>query len=154
MLQHKCAGQRQRAAGFTLIETMIVVIIVSVLAGIALPAYQNSMLKGRRSDAMGALLDASNQLEQYMLDHSTYTTNLSLIFPPERITGTTLLRSAEDFYVITATACAVGTIANCYTLTAAPPTGGVQEDDTMCGSLILDSDGKRTATGNLGSGCW
>jgi len=35
---------------------MIVVAIVSILAAIAIPSYQKSILKGRRGDAKGELL--------------------------------------------------------------------------------------------------
>ena len=52
-----CQLKRSDASrGFTLIEVMIVVVIVGVLLAIAVPGYQSSMEKGRRSDAKSALL--------------------------------------------------------------------------------------------------
>lgn len=142
------AGNRQ--AGFTLIETMIVVVIVAILVGVALPSYQSSLIKGRRADAKAALLDASNRQEQYMLDHSTYADDLdNLQYGDPAV-------SSEGYYVLSVLPCAApGTIANCYVLTATPETGGVQEDDTLCANFILASDGDQTVSGTLDDNeCW
>jgi len=46
-----------KTSGFSLVELMIVVAIIGLLAGIALPAYQNHMLKAHRADGQGILLD-------------------------------------------------------------------------------------------------
>jgi type IV pilus assembly protein PilE len=59
-----------RNKGFTLIEIMIVVAIIGILASIALPAYQDSVSKSRRGDAMGALASFSNAMAQWYVQNS------------------------------------------------------------------------------------
>ncbi len=151
-------GQRQSgshrtgsvwAAGFTLVELMIVLIIVSILMGIALPAYQNSVRKARRADAKAALLEVAGREERFMLDRSTYTvdmTNLGYASDP--------MISEDGHYSVDAVACATATIATCYVLTATPVATSPQADDARCTSFILESTGSKTATGSANTECW
>lgn len=69
--------RRRGEAGFTLIELMITLVVVAVLAAIALPAYQDSIRKGRRSDALQALSAAQLAQERWRSNHAEYTPNLS-----------------------------------------------------------------------------
>lgn len=139
-----------RHAGFTLIEVMIVIVIVSILASIALPAYQDSLRKGRRSDAKVGLMDAANRQERFMLDRSTYTTNMV-----DLGYATDPMITEEMYYSIAVDpndpACP---ITNCYTLTATPLAGEIQTEDTRCTSFSLASSGARTATGSGADECW
>jgi type IV pilus assembly protein PilE len=58
--------------GFTLIELMVAVAIVGILAAIAIPNYQDSVKKSRRSDAQGALTAFANKMEQHFTQTSSY----------------------------------------------------------------------------------
>ena len=42
-----------RMRGITMIELMIVIVVLSILAAIAYPSYQNQVTKARRADGMG-----------------------------------------------------------------------------------------------------
>lgn len=58
--------------GFTLIELMIVVAIVGILATIALPAYNNYMMRGRIAEAVSGLSAKRVEMEQYFQDNRSY----------------------------------------------------------------------------------
>lgn len=140
----------RRTRGFTLIEVMIVIVIVAILVSIALPAYQESMNKGRRADAKSGLMDAANRLERFMLDRNTYTDTMTdLGF------GADPAVSEEGYYsfdvVAPTAACPIG---SCYVLEAIPVAGGIQADDGKCTKFILASTGAKTAEGSAAAECW
>lgn len=58
--------------GFTLIELMIVVAIVGILATIALPAYNNYMMRGRIAEAVSGLSAKRVEMEQFFQDNRSY----------------------------------------------------------------------------------
>lgn len=139
---------RRQQRGFTLIEVMIVVVILGALLMVALPAFQSQLQKGRRADAMQALQFVAGRQEQFMLDRSTYTADLTQLNLDDPYI------SLEEHYDVTAAAGGCGDIANCYELTAAPRADSPQSDDSRCGSFTLSSAGAKGATGTLGDDCW
>jgi general secretion pathway protein G len=56
------------SAGFTLLEMMIVIIIMGILLSIALPIYNQSVLKARESVLRNDLFELRKLISQYTLD--------------------------------------------------------------------------------------
>jgi len=127
--------------GFTLIELMIVLAIIAILAKIAVGLYISYSLESRRSDGINALLNLSNEEEQYRSNNTTYG---SLA----QISGNAA--SPQGYYSLAIS----GTSATAYTITA---TGlGGQANDTQngtaCATLTLAaSNGTITQTP---AACW
>jgi len=59
-------------SGFTLIEVMIVVVIVSILAAVGYPAYQSQVEKGHLSEGRAALTEVASQLERCFSRFGSY----------------------------------------------------------------------------------
>ena len=57
--------------GFTLIELMIVVAIVGILAAIALPAYQDYIVRSKMSEGVAALAACKTSVSEYVSTHGT-----------------------------------------------------------------------------------
>lgn len=97
----KHSAKPGRTSGFTLIELMIVVVIISILAAIALPSYSDYVKRGKIPEGTAALGNARVQLEQYFQDSATHV-----------YTGFTCPSDTENFTIT----CAV--TATTYTVTA------------------------------------
>jgi type IV pilus assembly protein PilE len=137
-------------AGFTLLELVIALAIVSVLAAIAYPAFKQRVVNGRRADGSTALLDLANRMEQYYANNNTFATATIA-----GGTSTDVLSSSasnQGYYTLSITAQAKDT----YTIKATRT--GQQTNDTQCGDFTLTSAGVKAIVNNASgftvARCW
>lgn len=62
--------------GYTLIEMMIVVSIISILATMALPSFQKSLVRAKETNLRRTLFIMRDTIDQYYADHGRYPDSL------------------------------------------------------------------------------
>ena len=62
----------RKPRGFTLVELLITVVVVSILAAVALPSYTAYVKRGKIQEATTNLLTMRTKLEQYYQDNRRY----------------------------------------------------------------------------------
>jgi type IV pilus assembly protein PilE len=86
-----CHDVARPRRGFTLLEMLITLAIISVLTAIALPSYRGYVLRANRAQAKQFMGDIANREEQYLLDQRNYTTTIGAgglaTTPPSETSG-------------------------------------------------------------------
>ncbi|MFV2055363.1 MAG: type IV pilin protein [Thiohalomonadales bacterium] len=133
----------QRQSGFSLIELMVTLAIVAIIASIAFPSYQASILKSKRSDGQELLLNISARMERALYSDGEYKIDLQKL----GFDSAAAVSSPESYYKATVLAAtATCPVANCFVVQATPQLG--QADD---GVMELTSTGiKRRDKNNDG----
>ena len=112
----------KKLSGFSLVELMIVVAIIGVLAAIAVPNYNDYVLRGKITEAFSQLSSLQVRMEQYYQDNRSY----------QRAASSTVVSNG----VSCATTCGI-----------LPPTTGIENFSYCC---TISSSGQGftyTATG-------
>ena len=65
---------KQKKAGFTLVELMVVAIIVAILAAVAIPLMTGNKNRAMATEAQAACSTISTQLRVYKAEHGDYNT--------------------------------------------------------------------------------
>jgi len=132
-----------KQTGFTLIELMIAVVVIGILAMVAIPAYNDSVTKGRRADAKSTLTTIAARQEQFFMDNKRYTDDLQEL----GYGAASGIDSIDGYYTV---ASAVTATPPTFTLTATP-----KNSDADCAKFTLNEKGTQGVTGAKGADlCW
>ena len=117
--------------GFTLIEAMIVVAILGIIVAFGYPSYRDQVMKSRRAEGMGELLELADRLERYYSDKGTY----------DGVTAADIFHAstAKDHYTLAIVDAETDDMQ--FAVTATPKNG--QEKD-KCKTFKLTSQGVKT----------
>jgi type IV pilus assembly protein PilE len=151
-------SNKQASSGFTLIELMVTVAIVTILATIAVTSYSSQVQKSRRTEAKSALLDLAGREERLFSTTNTYSQDEAFLGYATVSTQMTNMTFGNRYYTLTAVvpdAVNQPGVANSYLLTATPVAGNSQAGDATCGSFSVNQLGVQTVTGTgTVAACW
>lgn len=129
-----------KVKGFTLIEVMITIVIVSILASLATVSYRSYIVKARRQDVQEHLIMLQQSIEEFYALNHTYADALTPIQNYEGIYTIVYSTKGTGGYRLTATAI------------------GSQSSDTECRVIVLTRAGAKSGGPNTGAlvddACW
>jgi type IV pilus assembly protein PilE len=146
--------------GFTLIEMLVVLVILSIVAGMAYPSYSRHVARARRTEGQIDLIETMQQQERYYQQHNSYIAFTSADADAAANAAAQGLRwwsgasAAVSVYELDAHACPGRDLADCVEVRATPGTAKVDSRfrDPECGALTLDSYGVHASEGT--GRCW
>ena len=132
----------KKTRGFTLIELMIVLAVLSIIVAVGYPSYLEQVKKSRRAEGMGQLLELADRMERAYSDQGTYPTSVSEVY---------VATTDGGLYTLS-----IVTANNISFIVSATPTSAKGQDTDKCHTFTLTSLGDKSVSGgSLGTGdCW
>lgn len=149
----KSALRQARVSGFTLIELMIALVVLTILVSVAMPTYQHAVRESRRTDAKTAVLDIAAREQRYYSLTNSFTTSLSNLGYTSN-TSATSVDVGSNYYSVAVTQPTTTT----FLVTATPVAGTSQASDSSCQQFTVDNTGLQKSQDGSGndttSTCW
>jgi type IV pilus assembly protein PilE len=133
---------RAAARGWSLIELMVVVAVLTALTLAAVPAWRSTMLRAQRVEATSALVSLATAQERHFLQHNTYAADIDAA-PPDGLGIPATTSGGRYALAITS--------ADAAAFNATATAQGRQARDTHCAEFAIDATGAKTATNE---DCW
>ncbi len=133
---------KKRQKGVTLIELMIVVVIVALLAALGYPSYASYMVRAKRTEGRGALLQYATEQEKFYLSNNTYAASMNQLTGEG---GATLTTKSNTYTVSLGGVSAAG-----YTMTATYV--GTDAEADVCKTFTINQNGDRDSAPD--DDCW
>lgn len=123
----------KKTRGFSLIELLTTVVVISILASIAIPSYRQYVIRGHRRAAQATMAEIATRELQYFAANRAFADTAEL--------GYTLPPDISDYYSYTVTPTLSGSVP---TFTINFTAIGTQASD---GDLSLNGEGVKTPAG-------
>lgn len=130
-----------RQRGFTLVEVLTACTIAGALVAVAVPAWQGSLVKSRRADAVAALERLQAAQERHRAAHGLYANDFAAL----RLAA----QSEQALYTLSIEP----TGADAYRASAIARADAAQAADAECPRLVLDVSGGFAQPGPSAR-CW
>jgi type IV pilus assembly protein PilE len=154
MNAYKCSARTTKVGGFSLVELLVVVAIITIIAAVGYPSYTEYVTRSHRQASKNWLYAVADRQEQFFQDNKRYAASLSdLGFGGDAIVldDDGQLTNADDpdsKYTLDL----IDTTATTYTVRATPVLLQAERDEA-CDVLTLTHQGRQDQTGP-GDNCW